>query len=127
MWNSVNTNMYGIPWNCVAYTIPYALFFSFFSQLFMHSINYETVQASKDFLLLVEYLNSVYTNLLYSEFRGISRNWTEKNVEELGEIKSIPYFAEFQKGTFENTLTRKMSIPKAAGMFMKKFAKIVNP
>jgi hypothetical protein len=49
--------------------------------------------------------NSVYMNLY-----GIPRYWTVKNFAELREIKSIPYkipySAEFQKGTSENTLVR---------------------
>jgi hypothetical protein len=44
----------------------------------------------------------------YMEFRGIPRNWTVKNFAELREIKpipyKIPYSAEFQNGTSENTL-----------------------
>ncbi len=50
--------------------------------------------------------SSVYTNLY-----GILRNWTVKkfrgimqNYAELREIKSLPYSAEFQNGTSENTL-----------------------
>ncbi len=47
------------------------------------------------------------------EFHGITLNCAvlySENFAELREIKSdqykIPYFAEFQKGTFENTLVK---------------------
>ncbi len=49
----------------------------------------------------------------YTEFRGIPQYWTVKNSAELCEIKSIPYkipySAEFQKGTSENTLVPTIS------------------
>ncbi len=49
----------------------------------------------------------------YTEFRGIPRTWTVKNFVELREIKpipyKIPYSAEFQNGTSENTLVQRLS------------------
>jgi hypothetical protein len=58
--------------------------------------------------------NSVYTNLC-----GIPRYWTVKNFAELHEIKSIPYkipySAEFQKSTSENTLIPRRGGTQGAG------------
>ncbi len=63
------------------------------------------------FILYLNFYSNVYGILYtrtYTDFSGISRYCTVKNFAELRKIKSIPhkipYSAEFQTGTSENTL-----------------------
>ncbi len=88
--DSVYTNLYGIPRNSAAHTIPL-----YFSLVFLYL----------NFHLMV--YGILYWRT-YTEYRRISRYCTLTNFEELREIMSIqhkiPYSAEFQKGTSENTL-----------------------
>jgi hypothetical protein len=93
--DSVYTNLYGIPRNSASHTIPL-----YFSLVFLYL----------NFHLMVYGILYLRT---YTEYRRISRYCTLTNFEELREIKSIqhkiPYSAEFQKGTSENTLIQALS------------------